>query len=89
MKCHQGSESSDFIRLQRQSDLAPWNGSLEFEGCIRMPDSQPHYQELPARNIALKHDAKGWRSSKDCAALRVDKPLGSSVRGAKLWIRSE
>jgi hypothetical protein len=89
MKRHQSCESSDLIGLQRQGDVAPWDGIVEFQGNVSMPGSQPCCQELPVRDIAVKDDAKGWRSAKSWDALRVDKSLGSSVRGAKLWIRSE
>jgi len=92
MKRHQSGESRDLIGLQRQGNLARRDGSVEFEGNVSMPGSQPRYQELSARDIALKDDAKGWRLARDGKSwdvLRADKHIGSSVRSADLWIRSE
>jgi len=92
MKHHQSHESLDLIRLQRQGNVAPWDSSGEFEGNVSMPAPQPRYQELSARDIALKDDAKGWRparSGKSWEVLRADKPIGTSVLSADLCIWSE
>ena len=59
MKSHQSRESLDLIRLQCQGYLVPWGSSVEFHGNVNMSGSQPRYQELFARDIAIKDDPKG------------------------------